>query len=65
MVGKEELSRFRKDIKDLAQMAITGPPAPQTPLAVADRVARMRATIADSERLEVLTDRIDLALAGG
>lgn len=64
-VGKEELSGLRKDIKDIATMALSGGPPAQSPASRADRAASMRGALADADRLEALTDVLDLALKGG
>jgi len=65
VVGKEELSGLRKDLKDIAQMAIAGGPPVQSPGARAERVVNMKTALADADRLEQLTDILDLALSGG
>jgi type II secretory pathway pseudopilin PulG len=62
--GIEELSGLRKDIKNLAETAITsGGPTQDAPTRAA-RVAGMKEALATADRLGQLTDDLELALKG-
>jgi hypothetical protein len=59
---RDEMAGARKDLKDIAQTAISGTGTSTDAAGRAERVAGMKTALQDSSRLELLTDQIDLAL---